>query len=259
LDKDAVQPGEEIFAQLYLRGLAEMDANYNIGVRLVDAQGNEVWREDGWPWGAATSDWPVGEVRPDGHHILIPADTPPGLYKLTMSFYEPETLETLPVLDAAGGALIDAGTRDVALIRVGDPPAAETQFEQPWQFDRWFTLSGASLPATAQAGDTLPLALQWDSSEATGTNYTVFVHIVGPDGQPVAQQDWQPLNNFAPTHLWTKGLRVVDQYAIPLPADLPPGQYEVRTGLYTADGRLPVSRDGEPAGDYAVAGTFEVR
>ncbi len=60
-------------------------------------------------------------------------------------------------------------------------------------------------------------------------------------GEPVAQQDWQPLNNFAPTHLWTAGLRVVDQYAIPLPADLPPGRYEVRTGLYTAAGRLPVS------------------
>ena len=40
LDKQAVAPGDEIFAQLYLRSLAPMDINYNVSVRLVDAQGN---------------------------------------------------------------------------------------------------------------------------------------------------------------------------------------------------------------------------
>jgi hypothetical protein len=259
LDKVVAAPGDEVFAQFYLHSMAPMDVNYNLLVRLIDAEGNEIWRADGWPWGAATRDWPVDEVRPDGHHIQIPAGTPPGLYKLTMSFYDPSSFDTLPVLSAVDGALIDAGTRDVALIRVGEAPAAATQFAQPWQFDQWFALSGAALPAAAEPGAALPLALQWDDLTTVATDYTVFVHIVGPDGTVVAQQDRQPLNNYAPTHLWDKGLRVVDQYAIPLPADLPPGEYEVRTGLYTADGRLPVSRNGEPAGDYAVVGTFEVR
>jgi hypothetical protein len=259
LDKQAVAPGDEIFAQLYLRSLAPMEVNYNVAVRLLDAQGNAIWSEDGWPWGAATRDWPVGDLRPDGHHVRIPNDTPPGLYKLTMSLYEPATLATLPVLSAVDGALIDPGTREVALIQVGDPPAAAAQFEQPWLFDRWFALSGATLPATMRGGDELPLQLQWDSLEATPTDYTVFVHVVGPDGQNVAQQDWQPLQNYAPTHLWSKGLRLVDdRYAIQLPADLAPGTYEVRAGMYTDAGRLPVTRSGEPAGDYAVVGTFEV-
>jgi hypothetical protein len=225
----------------------------------LDAQGNAIWSEDGWPWGAATRDWPVGDLRPDGHHVRIPNDTPPGLYKLTMSLYEPATLVTLPVLSAVDGALIDPGTREVALIQVGDPPAAAAQFEQPWLFDRWFALSGATLPAIMRGGDELPLQLQWDSLEATPTDYTVFVHVVGPDGQNVAQQDWQPLQNYAPTHLWSKGLRLVDdRYAIQLPSDLAPGTYEVRAGMYTDAGRLPVTRSGEPAGDYAVVGTFEV-
>jgi hypothetical protein len=123
--------------------------------------------------------------------------------------------------------------------------------------------------------------LQWDSLETTPTDYTVFVHVVGPDGQTVAQQDWQPLENYAPTHLWHKGLRLLDdRYALELPPTLPSGVYEVRAGMYTPAGRLPVSRgnlptgEGEglaggtgpgagelpptPAGDYAVVGTFEV-
>lgn len=259
LDKQAVAPGDEIFAQLYLRSLAPMDINYNISVRLLDAQGNPIWSEDGWPWGAATRDWPVGDVRPDGHHIRIPANTPPGLYKLTMSLYEPATLATLPVLSATDGALLDPGTRELALIQVGDAPHAATQFDQPWQFDRWFALTGAGLPSSMKGGDVLPLQLQWDSLETTPADYTVFVHVVGPDGQTVAQQDWQPLQNYAPTHLWHKGLRLVDdRYAIQLPADLASGTYTVQVGMYTDAGRLPVTRNGEPAGDYAVAGTFEV-
>ena len=101
------------------------------------------------------------------------------------------------------------------MIQVGDAPQAATQFDQPWQFDRWFALSGASLPSSLKGGDVLPLQLQWDSLETTPTDYTVFVHVVGPDGQTVAQQDWQPLQNYAPTHLWHKGLRLVDdRYAI---------------------------------------------
>jgi len=103
------------------------------------------------------------------------------------------------------------------------------------------------------------------SSSFTSTRHSllpttrIFVHVVGPDGQTVAQQDWQPLQNYAPTHLWHKGLRLVDyRYAIQLPADLAPGTYTVQVGMYTDAGRLPVTRNGEPAGDYAVAGTFEV-
>jgi hypothetical protein len=259
LDKQSAEPGEGIFAQFYLRSLAPMDVNYNAGVRLLDAQGSVIWREDGWPWGAPTRDWPVGDVRPDGRHIRIPPDTPPGLYKVTLSLYDPATLTPLTVHAAADGALLDEGTREVALIQVGAPAAAQTQYAEPWQFDRWFALSGATLPSSLAPGAVLPLQLQWDSIEATPTDYTVFVHVVGADGQPVAQQDWQPLQNYAPTHLWFKGLRVLDdRYAIQLPPDLPPGSYEVRAGMYTEAGRLPVTRGGQPAGDYAVVGTFEV-
>jgi hypothetical protein len=257
LDKTEAAPGDSIFAQLYLRSLAPMDVNYNELARLVAPDGSELWRAEGWPWGAATGDWPVGDVRPDGQHVAIPPDTAPGLYKLTLAFYDPATLDTLPVVDATGQPL-DTDVRDVALIQVGAAAAADAQFDQPWQFDRYFALSGATLPATAQAGQPLEFALQWDSLAPTGTDYTVFVHLVRPDGQNAAQQDRPPLNGFAPTHLWTAGQRLVDGYSIPLPEDLAPGRYEVRTGLYKGDARLPVSQNGQPAGDYAVVGHFDV-
>lgn len=259
IDKSSAAPGETIFTQLYLRSLAQMQTNYNVLVRVVGPDGAELWREEGWPWGAATDDWVVGDVRPDGHKITIPANAAPGLYKVTVAFYDPQTLDNLPVTDPTSGASIDASTRDVALVRVGPAPAAAAPLGNPWQFADKFVLSGATLPPALTAGATLSLSLQWDGLAPSPVDYTTFVHVVGPDGAVVAQHDQPPLNGFAPTHLWTPGIRVVDDFAIPLPPDLAPGAYTVRTGMYTAAGRLPVSRGGQPAGDYAEVGQFEVK
>ncbi|MCA9930970.1 MAG: hypothetical protein KC419_20940, partial [Anaerolineales bacterium] len=68
----------------------------------------------------------------------------------------------------------------------------------------------------------------------------VFVHLVGPDGDIVAQDDRWP--GGLPTDLWAAGQVIVDEYAIPLPETAPAGEYQVVVGLYTAvDGlRLPI-------------------
>ena len=260
LEDATLDAGGSTRVTFYLQALAEMDTNYNVLARLVAPDGSELWREEGWPWGAPTAGWPLREVRPDGHTVAVPADAPPGLYKLVLGFYDPDDFAPLAVTDPRSGAPIHSGERDVALIRVGEPPAAGAQFAAPWQFDRSFALSGATLPASAAPGDDLPLALQWDALAPPAADYTAFVHLVGPDGTLAAQQDRPPLGGFAPTHAWTPGLRLLDAFTLALPDDAPPGTYEVRAGLYGADdARLPVTRNGEPAGDFAVLGTLEVQ
>ncbi|MDQ3248000.1 MAG: glycosyltransferase family 39 protein, partial [Chloroflexota bacterium] len=66
-DQLHVDPGDRLQATFYLQSLALMTTNYNVLVRLVGQDGTELWREEGWPWGAPTTDWPLREVRPDGH------------------------------------------------------------------------------------------------------------------------------------------------------------------------------------------------
>ncbi|MCB0043230.1 MAG: hypothetical protein KDE23_26260, partial [Caldilinea sp.] len=90
------------------------------------------------------------------------------------------------------------------------------------------------------------------------TDYTAFVHVINDAAELVAQQDQPPLGGFAPTHTWQPQQRIVDSFRLTLPADLAPGRYTVLTGLYAGDARLPVTRDGEAAGDFAVVGTFDV-
>jgi hypothetical protein len=98
----ALQPGEEAQVVFYLQNVQPLQVNLNILVRLVGADGQEIWRAEGWPWGAATADWPPGAVWPDGHLLTVPATAPPGCYRVEMSFYNPETFDPL-------GSAVDVG------------------------------------------------------------------------------------------------------------------------------------------------------
>ena len=60
-------------------------------------------------------------------------------------------------------------------------------------------------------------------------NYTVFVHLVDSDGIVRGQKDNAPVNDTYPTSLWQPGEFVTDAYTLPLPPDLPPGDYAVES------------------------------
>ena len=45
-------PGSEQRVTFYLQALAPLRVNYNVLVRLVASDGRELWRNEGWPWGA---------------------------------------------------------------------------------------------------------------------------------------------------------------------------------------------------------------
>ena len=76
-------------------------------------------------------------------------------------------------------------------------------------------------------------------------------------GNVVAQGDAPPQAGRYPTHWWEPGEVIADQHAIPLPADLPLGDYRVRTGLYWPDTgeRLPLAG---AVGDAVELGPFHL-
>ena len=79
----------------YLEALRPMERNLHVLVRLVGKDGQEIWRDEGWPFGSPTSIWQVGEVWPDGHQIDLPATVQPGYYRLELGFYDPANFEHL--------------------------------------------------------------------------------------------------------------------------------------------------------------------
>ncbi|MCB9115004.1 MAG: hypothetical protein KIT77_20565 [Caldilinea sp.] len=108
--------------------------------------------------------------------------------------------------------------------------------------------------ADFDTGAILYVQLYWDVDAAPSRDWTVFTHLVtqGDDGsaQVVAGADSRPGAGSLPTTRWQPGWRILDEYQIVLPDDLPPGEYALRAGLYAPDGmRLPDAGEGFELGE----------
>ncbi len=81
-------------------------------------------------------------------------------------------------------------------------------------------------------GQILRLELQWQAMKPISARYKVFVHLLGEQGQLVAQRDSEPGAGTRPTTEWPVGEPITDRYGLWLPAELPDGEYEILLGLY---------------------------
>ena len=79
----------------------------------------------------------------------------------------------------------------------------------------------------------LQIALDWRADRQPEANYTVFVQLLGADGQVKAQSDRWPGDGLYPTAALKAGQTVTDQVALALNA--PPGDYRLIVGLYRGD------------------------
>ncbi|HZG66581.1 MAG TPA: hypothetical protein VEZ12_07545, partial [Herpetosiphonaceae bacterium] len=112
-------------------------------------------------------------------------------------------------------------------------------------------------PGGPRPGGTLPITLFWEPLvDLADTDYAVFVHLTTPDDpRPLAQTDGLPMEGGLPTSRWTEPFaQLHDDRTILLPADLAPGTYVLRMGVYhAADGqRLPATAPATTVLDDAV-------
>jgi hypothetical protein len=72
------------------------------------------------------------------------------------------------------------------------------------------------------AGQPVQVNLLWEALNPAPVDYTVFIHLLGPDNELIAGNDTQPVNNHYPTTLWSPGERILDTHSLITPNDLPP-------------------------------------
>jgi hypothetical protein len=146
---------------------------------------------------------------------------------------------------------------------------APNRFEVMAQFGEAMTLSGFDRVTDRQVddfevlhpGDMLGVSLSWYAESPLSEDYTVSVHLLGPDGMSMLQQDRQPVGGFAPTSAWEVGKPYRDNYGFILPPDLPPGEYQIIVVVYLWPSleRLPVTGpEGEQWGDTLFLTTVTV-
>jgi uncharacterized membrane protein len=118
---------------------------------------------------------------------------------------------------------------------------------------------------TLSPGDTLTVTLYWQALGPLEQSYTVFNHLMGPDGrlggQLGGQEDGLPVGGARPTTTWAPGEVIVDRYRMRLRPDASVGDYQLVVGMYRLEtlARLPVQdAAGQPSGDYVLLTTMRV-
>ncbi|MCS7177662.1 MAG: Stk1 family PASTA domain-containing Ser/Thr kinase [Anaerolineae bacterium] len=104
------------------------------------------------------------------------------------------------------------------------------------------------LQPRVRPGEVFAVSLRWRPLTTIATRYVVFVHLIGPDGRLIAQEDVEPLRGTRPTDTWVPQMPLWDPHQVTLPSDAPPGTYQVRTGMYPVgqpETRLPVLDPGQ--------------
>ncbi len=238
--------GDALPLTLYWAGIAAPPDDFEVAVELQDAAG-QVALTVVQPPARPAANWPPGALLTDPHDIALPPTLPPGDYRLTVALASPGG-QRWPV--AGADRLPLQGISVIDRTRNFEAPTPQIALDA--NFGDVARLAGIDLPQQSVApGGTLPLSLHWQALATADRNWKVFVHLTDAQGQLIAQQDQLPGGGRFPTGGWLPEEYLLDEYALPIPPDAPPGSYRLSLGLYDPNDftRLPLLENGQIAGD----------
>ncbi|MCC7209981.1 MAG: hypothetical protein IT323_21945, partial [Anaerolineae bacterium] len=230
-------------------------------------EGDLVWRLDIAPLVAPRT----LRIALDGEHVMSFAVSgrrtlvfhtraAPGFHTLRLETAENCTpapvAPTCLLIDGAaqpnGGCTLPAGQfacASLALFAIEAAPAGEMAFrEQPVALDTGLSLLGFRAPARIMPGEALTVETTWRATQHLPGDYHLFVHMVGADGQPVAQFDGAPGENTFPTTAWDAPQTWIEAVHIDVPAGSAPGVYRLFTGWYRYPDLIRLSVLGDAPG-----------
>ncbi|MCP4357426.1 MAG: hypothetical protein GY796_05340 [Chloroflexi bacterium] len=237
---------------LYWQVDAVPTTRHTIAVTLSDAAGvpvkiiyNDI------PGYTPTTAWEPGQIIHDEYTLPLNLLKAPIGYIVSVSLDE---AANMPVLSAAE-VTVTLGRTKRAPSDTAVPPIA-----QPIGtiFGEAIRLSHTDIPQTIQAGKPFDFTFYWESLAPVAKDYTIFIHLLHPDGSLAAGQDGQPLNGRYPTSYWEPDEKIADTHT--WQPDLPPGNYQLQIGLYQLQTgqRLPLSGPQSHLGDRLILSNIEI-
>ncbi len=119
---------------------------------------------------------------------------------------------------------------------------------------RLFLAGVNGLPQQGHPGEKLTLTLAWQAVREMDRSWTGFVHLLGPDGRVVSQDDCLLGGERHMTASWFAGEVVITTFRLAIPITASPGSaYRLEVGVYDAGApglpRLPRSDAGAKSGE----------
>ena len=247
--------GETLPVTLFWESLVNNPGQLEVLIELKDNSGQTVVthrQPPAWP----STGWQQKSILRDPRDVLLPPTLPPGNYEMWLSLITPEQ-----------NKLVVDGSQQVQLTTIAtiDRPhifdAPKPQLKMDVTFGEQIRLVGVDLPETRlNPGQMLPVTLYWQAVGAIDKNWTVFVHLTGDQGNIIAQQDQTPGAGQFPTLGWIPNEYLVDEYSLTIPANTPsrPTTYLLKIGLYNAEGRLPILKNGQVVSDHIMLESWPI-
>jgi len=258
LDRMEAQPGDRLLLTLVWAVEAQPLDDYRVWVLLTDAADQPRYTGSFPPTNIwhPTSIWLPGQAWRGQNTFRLPIQAQPGEARLSVQ-----------LVDSHGVALREPAGLTEVLVLPTDRVFVAPQPQSPRRanFDNKILLSGADLlPDPVAPGEVLDVALYWQAQVEMDIPYTVFVHLLGPDGRVVAGHDAEPQDGVRPTTGWVPGEYITDPHRVSIPLDLAPGEYVIEVGLYDAGvpamPRLPLlNEEGQVETDRVIFGPVQVR
>ena len=239
-------PGGRATLTLYWRPIDRLP-DYEIGVRVAAAG-----KEGEWQWASPdygeypSSRWPVGKTVATVHHLKMPLAK--GRAEVQVAVRRADTGEVVsfyPRWAARRTTSLLLSTLSIS----GHPASAPGAVNFG---DRILMLGIDVQPRKLAPGAPLHVAVRWQCMRAMETDYTLFLHLLAPDGTIKGQADVWPLDGTHPTSQWREGEVIADEYTFYVDREARPGDYKLEVGWYLLETmqRLPVlDADGRAVDD----------
>ncbi len=231
----------ELITRFYWQTDAPITTPLTVSMRYMDEAGAPIFDSQFYPpvaslWYPVTQ-WPTDET------VLVqslPWALPQGRFALEVAVADSDNA-LLPVRTLSPlRPVVDGGW-----LRLG----SFERTRRGWQAMPETTVAGAALDArfgdnirllqasiapVARGATTATVALAWQIEAAPPLDYSLFIHLLNAAGEKVTQLDTQPRDGFGPLPMttWPMNATIAGNYALPLPVNLPPGEYTVIVGLY---------------------------
>jgi len=252
---------ETVGITLYWRALGAASGDYMVYLKLVNAVYHLWSQAEGRPsWsGIPTNRWQEGDVFASYHKIKPWPGTPPGIYQIELSLYEPYQQRSLAPADGQNPLL-----GPVEIPRGVPPPVEALGLDHRVGADLGgkVQLLGYTIESGFRPGEGIHLTLFWQALQDMEQDYTVFTHLIDEEGNIWGQKDNPPVDGFYPTTQWIEGEIVRDPYDLTIPTGTPPGRYRLAIGMYqmeTGQRLNALNEDGSIGDDKILLDEFSVR
>lgn len=245
LDRAEAAPGSPFLFTVFWETVEPSSTLLAARLRLLSPTGQVAWETllppaaEHWP----TTSWQPGERWQGQQGIRLPASLESGRYTWELALCQPQNGACIPV-----AAALHLGELTIyAPERLWELPPLLSQVDA--LLGEMAILSGVTnLPEQWLPGETVTVGLVWGAAAEIPHSYHVFLQLLGPGGQLIAQSDGEPAHWTRPTTGWLPGEIILDEHTLTLPSQLPPGEYTVVAGLYLPEtGQRLTQTDGRDA------------